>query len=150
MSEETTLDKIYIQAAIEANSKFSHGDIITKEWLLKSFRMVEPLEGTKQTFEDYAFELMQNMSGFKDAMLFDYKKALQNVRSVGYRVVTPKQQTKLAMDNLKSGIRKELDKAVDLLCNIEESLLTNDEIKSRDEAQMKVSAMMAFSVKRIS
>lgn len=148
--EETTLDKIYIQAAIEANAKFAHGDVITKEWLLSAFRMVEPLEGTKQQFQNYAFELMQNMSGFVDAMLFDYKKALSNVRGVGYRVVTPKQQTKMAMDNLKTGIKKEIEKAVDLLCNIEESYLSSEDIKSRDEAQMKVSAMMAFNMKRIS
>ena len=145
----TMLDKVYIQAAKDAHKKFNYGDIITKEWLLIAFMMEEPKSGSKSDFDKYSFELMQNMSEFKDLMLFDYKKALANVRGIGYRIVTPKQQTKHAMDNLKAGVGREILKAVDLLTYVNENLLNNDEKRSREEAQMKVAAMMAFSIKRI-
>lgn len=145
-----TFDKIYITAAKEAVEQFDYGDVIPKRWLLNQFALEEPKTGTRKDFEDFAFEYLQNIEGFREEMLVNYQMYLVNIRGKGYMIAHPNQQTDLAMTRLKERVSSELIKARDTLTYVNANLLTDEEVKKRDEAQGKIAAIAAFhQVKRI-
>jgi len=146
---EGDLEKIFISAAYRANRLFDYGETISKEWLYKNFALVEPEVCTKKEFEKFNFEFLQNMEGFRWAMLTEYKKCLRSVRGVGYQIIKPTEQTNFAMDNLKSSFAKEMKKAANILVNTEVKLLTDAEVRKRDEAHGKLAAIAAFHSNRL-
>ena len=150
MSDNLTLDKLFITAANEAAEKYDYGDIITKIWLIEKFSIKVPSYGTQKDFDAANFEFLQNMEGFKLCLLETHKMLLTSVRGVGYSIVHPTSQSDHAMLKLKEAMASEIKKAVNILTHVNTDLLSQDDIKKRDEHQGKIAALAAFSRKRIS
>lgn len=144
MSGETTLDKLYIVAAQKADEQFGYGETITKEWLIENFALQKPTHGTQRDFDVFAFQYMTNVEGFKEEMLIEYKKYLVALRGKGYLIAQPKEQTDYAMVNLRQSVNSEIRKAIKTLNNVNTMLLSDSDIKKRDEAQGKIAAIAAF------
>ena len=149
MTPLVTLDKVYVSAALAAVEEFTYGDTIGKDWLLAKFGLTQPIEGTKKDFDTFAFDFLQNVEGFRGVLLEEHKMHLLNVRGVGYQIVPPKAQTKVAMDRLKEKVSAEIKRAVTVLQNTNESLLSLDQIQEKDEAIGKVAAITAFNRQRL-
>ena len=147
--EQLINDKLFIAAAKRANDIFDYGSTIKKEWLMKQFLIEEPEISTKIIYSKLAFEFMQNMEGFRNLMLNEHKKHLVNVRGDGYLVVLPKNQTVEAIDKMKREVGKELNRAMCILQNVNENLLSNDEILRKDAEVGKVAAISVFTKKRL-
>ena len=144
------LDKVYISAAETAYALYTYGSVIPKNWLVSQFCLTQPSHGSKKDFDEFAFEFLQNIEGFKSEMLKSYKMHLESVRGVGYRIVLPKEQTDVAMSRLKDKVSTEIRKAVDVLQNVNENLLELDDLRKRDESIGKIAALSAFQKRRIS
>lgn len=147
--QESSLS-IYETVSANANLTFEYGHLITREWLLQQFSLREPSYGSKKDFEDFAFEFLQDIEEFKRIMLTEHKKLLISVRGRGYRICLPNQQVKETMDAFKRDIDRATGKATLRLININEHLLTSDEIRSRDDSHGRIAAIHAFSGKRLS
>lgn len=147
---ETINDKLYETAAERANVVFAYGETIPMDWLKDQFAIVEPAVAKKETYTKIQFELMRNMDGFRDIMLTEYKKHLVNITGKGYLIVHANEQTLHAMDKLKKSVSREMRRAVSVLHNIQEDLLTSDEIRRRDDNLGKIAAISSFSKKRLS
>lgn len=146
---EGELEKIYVTAAFRANKDFGYGQTIPKAWLYKNFGLVEPEICSKKEFEKFNFEFLQAMEGFRWIMLTEYKKCLRSIRGIGYQIIDSSEQTKFAMDNLKSSFKKEMKKAASILVNTDVQRLTDAQIRKNEEAQGKLAAIAAFHSNRL-
>lgn len=146
--DNITLDKLWIIAANKAANEFTYGDIINKSWLMNEFAIDMPELGSQSDFNNANFEFLQNMEGFKTYLLEYHKMFLQNVRGVGYKIMLPSHQSDYAIVRLRNNVSTEIKKAMDTLTHINESMLTQEDIRKRDENQGKIAALSAFSKKR--
>jgi hypothetical protein len=144
------INKLGIVAAHRAAIEFDYGSIINKEWLMDAFEINTPDYGSAQVFIDAGFEFMQNMDLFRECLLEDYQMCLVNIRGQGYQIIPPRQQSDYAMTRLRKTLSHEINRTVRTLTHINEQLLSQDDIKRRDEQQGKIAALAAFSkAKRI-
>jgi hypothetical protein len=142
-------DKPYIAAAEQSVKEFTYGDMIEKSWLFKNFNMNQLTTGTREEFEAFSFEFLQNIEGFKEYLLETHQRLLVCQRGKGYIILPPKSQSDYAMTNLKTKVSAEINKAVKALTHINENMLSYADIKKRDEQAGKVAALAAFSKTRI-
>jgi len=149
MSGEVINDKVYITAGNKAAVEFNYGSVISKKWLLQEMALTEPDYGSKADFQNFAFEFMQVIEGFKAHLLEEHKMLLVSKRGAGYLVVMPNQQSDVAMARLRGTVGAEIKRAITTLTHINEDLLTQDDIKRRDEHQGRIAALAAFSTKRM-
>lgn len=147
--EQVHLDKTYILAANKAAKEFTYGQIIKKQWLIENFMLNEPKYGTRYDYEKFAFEFLENIEGMKKNMLEAHKMCMRSVRGEGYLIVMPNDQSDYAMDNFKNNVGQAIKKVTEILKNVDESLLTDESIRRRDEQIGKVAALAAFTKKRI-
>jgi hypothetical protein len=148
--DKIILDKVFIIAAEKAIKEFNYGDVISKQWLLEQFGIEMPEIGTQKDFNDFSFEFLQNMEGFKNYMLTQHKMLLVSVRGIGYEIVLPKHQSDYAMTRFKNNLNFELKKAIDTILLTNEAQLSHEDIKRRDSQHGKIAAIAAFTEKRIS
>lgn len=141
--EEAT--KPHIKVVEVLVQSFTYGDLIPNEWLSDIFNLKLPTYGSKKQFDMYAFEFMGILEGVKKFLLEEHKMYLKNVRGRGYLIVLPKQQSDIAIDTLRRSISTELTKAFKAIINVNEALLTNDDILKRDLNHGRVAAIAAFS-----
>lgn len=141
--EEAT--KPHIKVVEILVQSFTYGDVIPNEWLSDVFNLKLPTYGSKKQFDKYAFEFMGMLDGVKKFLLEEHKMYLRNVRGKGYLIVLPKQQSDVAVDILKRSISTEITKAFKAITNVNEALLTNDDILKRDLNHGRVAAIAAFS-----
>jgi len=142
---EVIEDKTYITAAKAASELFNYGDLITKNWLLESFKLSEPETGTRKDFEEFAFKFLAHIEGFKTEMLESYTMHIISVRGEGYRIVMPSQQTDAAVSKLRKVMASEMKKAVNVMMFTNESHMQHDDIRRRDDMLGKVAALRAFN-----
>ena len=135
--------------AKKASDIFTYGDIIPHSWIMNAFRLEAPEQGTRDQFAKFQFEILSYTEGLKDILLAEYKMYLKNVRGEGYIVIKPAEQTDVAMDTLRVSVQTNIRKAMSALTNINESLLTMDQLRHRDETTGKIAALSVFSKRRL-
>ena len=136
-------------AAEEADDIFDYGDLVSKQWLLDRFGISLPQIATQKMFDDLSFMFLEHMEEFRNIMLVDYKKHLFNVRGQGYMICQPNQQVDLAMVKFKKSINTEINVALRVLNNINETLLDSAQIGHRDTSHGKIAAVQAFCKTRL-
>ena len=138
---------VWVQAASDVVTEFDYGDVIPHEWLAAHLEL-SPREGLMTVNEHRAldFEAMAKMDGLRNTLLEQHQRHLENVRGVGYRVVPPQLQTDAAMRQLTQDMRRSLGKTMKVLLNVNESLLTLDDLRENTEARSKL-AWIALSAK---
>ena len=145
--EKLHLDKTWIIAGDLIFQTYSYGSVVKKEWLMSHFKLVEPKLGNAKTFEKFAFRYMECVEGLKKYMLEEYQMLLISKRGEGYLIVLPEHQVEVAMDTLKKSVITEINRAVHTLQNINESRISLNSKRERDEAIGKIAALTAFSRK---
>ena len=139
------VDKPHLKVANNIAKMFNYGDVVTNEWLADNFKLRLPTYGSKKQFEAYAFEFLGMLEGVKKSLLEDHKMYLTNVRGKGYLIVMPNRQSDVAVDKLKKSISTEINKAFRAITNVNEALLTNEDILKKDLNHGRVAAIAAFS-----
>ena len=139
------VDKPHLKVANNIAKMFNYGDVVTNEWLSDNFKIKLPTYGSKKQFEAYAFEFLGMLEGVKKSLLEDHKMYLTNVRGKGYLIVMPNRQSDVAVDKLKKSLSSEVNKAFRAITNVNEALLTNDDILKKDLNHGRIAAIAAFS-----
>ena len=140
-----SFEKLYIETANKAAQEFKYGDTISKQWIIENFKLKKPSVGTQKQFEDYAFELLGMTEGFKKHLLEIHKMHLVSIRGNGYSIAMPENQADIAMNKLRKSVSSELNKAANIIANINDSLLTDEQAKKRDSEHGRLAAFTAFS-----
>jgi hypothetical protein len=139
------VDKPHLKVANNIAKMFNYGDVVTNEWLADNFKLRLPTHGSKKQFQAYAFEFLGMLEGVKKSLLEDHKMYLTNVRGKGYLIVMPNRQSDVAVDKLKKSLSSEINKAFRAITNVNEALLTNEDILKKDLNHGRVAAIAAFS-----
>lgn len=138
----TTLHPEWRQAAKDIADKFSYGDLVTMEWLQKSFHLVEPT--TIEQFKSYQLEFLSSMDALRQELLEEHRLVLRNVRGSGYEVVEPNEQVQYAWHSAFGKVKQELGKLAGALRHIRHEELSDEKRKEHSDAQAKLCGVSAF------
>lgn len=128
---------------------FDYGQTITFEWLHKAFDLAQFQEGTKEEFQKYQFAFLEHMDAFREELLLKQKKALRNIRGVGYLIIQPAEHVDLAKDKFRYFVAKGMEVAAEILDNTAFDRLTQEELQANREAQAKIAAFKAMARKTL-
>jgi hypothetical protein len=148
--EKLPLDPIWRQAAMDAVVEFGYGATIPREWLLGNLG-IEVNKGpmTAEQHQADAFEMLRKVEGFRDAMLYEHKRLLVNVRGVGYKIIEPPHQTDAAMRRLAVDLGKTISKTMAALVNINDAVLGIEDARENAEAKNKVAWLNTVGIKQL-
>jgi hypothetical protein len=144
-----TLFPTWKQAVLDANQQFDYGDTITFQWLREAFQLPEINYGSREAFQKAQFDFLEHMDGFRETLLCDHKKALRNIRGIGYVVVQPRDHAELAKEKFRYFIAKGIEKAEEILENTAFDRLTQQEMQENRDAQAKIAAFKAISRRQL-
>lgn len=130
------------QAAKDIAESFKYGDIITLEWLQKSFHLKDP--STIVEFRDYQFAFLGNMDSLRQELLQEHRLLLSSVRGVGYELVEPNEQVETAWQSTFVRVKRELKKLAGAIRHIRYDELTDEKRREHADAQAKLSGIHAF------
>ena len=148
-TQNPVLDCPVQRTLIKITENYTYGDMIKHSWLYEHLEIEFPQFGEKHEFEAPMFKYMSYLQALQDMLLREHQMYLMNSKGYGYRIVKPGEQADVAMSRFREKIRKETNKAMEALTYINTKLLTDDQIKRKDEAIGKVAALSAFSAKKI-
>ena len=150
MTDELKLHPIWKQAALEAVSEFDYGDVIPLTWIREHLEIEEP-EGlmTMERHRELSFDLLSKVDGFRTEMLENHKRMTVNVRSVGYKVVHPVDQTDAAMKRFQREFYKSWSNAMSNLIHINDSMISLEDARANAEAKAKLAWFKNTGTKRI-
>lgn len=128
-----------------AANEFSHGDVISMQWLHDNFKITKPVNGTFDDFQKYQFAFLEAIDGFKNELLENHQMAIVNIRGEGYRVLQPKEHTGYAEEKFKKDLKKCAIKAVSILTHTKFDALDDNERRQSADVKGRIAAMYAMS-----
>jgi len=145
----TELYPLWKQTAKDIARVFDYGDLIPHEWINNKLGVVYPNMFTLEEYKKISFARLTAIEKLKDELLENYQMDLYSDRGVGYRIVTPMQQTNLAVSDMETKLKKAIKKTVARLSNVNYSFIDNDEKNRNSEAIGRMAAIRAFTAKKI-
>lgn len=150
--EDLQLFPMWKQAVIDfVSGNPKPGDIITEEWKNSHFGIYPPPFGTADVFKEYNLKMLAAFDSFQAALLEEYQIHLKSDRKGGHIVLAPNEQTRIAVEDCNTGIKKALKKSKVKLDNVATEALSSDERKEHTDAQVRMSMLAAMhkKVKRL-
>lgn len=148
MAENVRFDNPILHAIAEFKAAgFTYGKVIPTEWFMDRF-------GIKPWTNVHEYNQAQTlyatyMGQFRNKLLIEMKMALRTKPGHGQEVVLPTEQTSWAMDEAKSAITKELEKARDRLTYVNTAELNDAERKENTDAIAKLSFFSRKAAKEL-
>lgn len=125
----------------------TYGSLITDEWLDEAFGIKPP-----KTIAEYKrAELIRlsQIESLKESLLENHRMLLARVKSVGYTVLPPEQQTRHVMDNRMREVRAAFGKLNRELTFVDVAALNDAQRKENSDALAKLGMLRSFVRKRI-
>ncbi len=132
----------WVTAAADAATRFDHGDIIQKKWLMTAFAIRTPRLAREQ--ELAALEFMACMRRFRMRLLRDAHKLVRSDRRGGYLVVAAADHVVVAMDDTTHALAKAFGEGKAKLEHAPVELMTPAQRAARSDAQAKLAAAKAM------
>lgn len=117
----------------------TYGSLITDEWLREAFGVGEPKTIADAQRNDLI--MLQQTQALRDSLLESRNMMLRRVQGVGFSVVPPDQQTRVAMEDRTREVRNALRKLAREVSHVDRSRLTDDQRKENADAQAKIGAL---------
>lgn len=118
----------------------SYGDTISHQELRELIGLPDPAYLDNFTdIQTAQLAYVYSMDHIKKALLEDECKDLQSTRGVGYTVVHPGEQTKLAVDECEDKLKKLLRKTVKRVSFVDHTQLTDEQRKENTDALARMS-----------
>lgn len=138
----TALFPAYKQAASEAATEFTYGDLIPLEWI-DAHSGIEFPEGKQliTVYNKIALKKLSFLGQFIEEMLEEYKMRLKNVRGEGYRIVNPHDQADDAQEQFAKRLEKEADKAVNIISNTRHDMLDAEGRKKSVDTLVRIQSV---------
>jgi len=149
---ELDVHPVWKQAAREAIQEFRYGDIIPLEWIRSRLEIYTPSQHERMTLQQHrelSFDLLRKVEEFKRTMLEDHTCLLMSVRSQGYRLVEPPQQTDAALQRFVSDFHKSWHKAMAAMMHINADALSLDDMRGNTEAKLKLAYLKKMTAAQI-
>jgi hypothetical protein len=120
----------------------TYGDTLSLEWLYKEFGIDMPRPGTPyHEAEKAMFKFLSVFKQFEKEMLENKQMALANIRTKGYRIVPPNEQTKWSEEDGIKTIKKALKLMYIRQTNVAFDLLTSEERKDNADSLARLSML---------
>jgi hypothetical protein len=130
-------------------SKPKPGTVIKREWLLEIFGLNEPTSWTRDEWEKFNFAWLYNMEKMRDTLLEEHCIDIRKLPRVGYEVIAPKDQTRIAMREGMNEIAKALTKTARRVLHVDTKQLSERGKRENLEALAHVQELrMSFSKHR--
>ncbi len=149
MSKKTRKLPLWKQAVEDIVEDYDYGDVINLDWFYDSFGTLPPEKGTLEEFKAFQLDFLANIENVKNELLEEHDMMLVSVRGVGYRIVKPKEQVKIAWEKLKYDVVKALSKGERRIVNINTEMISKEQRQERTEKLAKISQLKTFQRKRL-
>lgn len=146
LAEETPAWRIAVDRAAR---DFGFGQTIPKEWLEREFGIEWPEQMSKSEAQRIGFKFFSAMHAFSNALLETHKMALCANNRGGWVVVRPGEQHLYAVDIMRRGIARAMERANEVIDNTRVDMLTIDEAAARLNAKAKIAQIASMSRKRL-
>lgn len=121
---------------------FTYGDLIPHEWFHEHFGLETPV--TAQEQKDFQTAMLANFGSLRAHMLEHYSMDLQCVRSTGYLVVRPEEQTLHALADTRKRMRSALAEGIQRATFVRHDLLTEEQRRENTDALAKLANTRAM------
>lgn len=133
-------------ATEKAAAQFSYGDMITHTWLKENLGVAIPEFGSRDAIQNAQLDFLGAFETLRYELLTGYQMYLSSVRGEGYRVVLPKEQVGLAMEQLEKRVSAEIRKASAAIENVRVDMLEQDDMRRRDDAVARIGSLSALGL----
>lgn len=131
--------------AFEAHG-YSYGDLLTKEWFIRAIGMDVPESGARFTMEQlnrFELSILQQFKPFRTAVLEKFQMDLVSDRAGAYIIIAPKDQPERAYRDLTTGIKREMDRGLARIRNVNTGRLTAQERAALMDVMAKAADLAA-------
>ena len=118
------------------------GDTLTKERLLQLFGIRQA--ATIADHQANTFEFMSQMDSLRKRLLRNHNLMLRVITGVGYIVVAPEDQTKVAMRSRGAEVARTLNKLAEAVQFVDTSKLSMAQRQENADAQAKVGTLASM------
>jgi hypothetical protein len=126
--------------AIEAG-RWTYGDLITHAELQELVDLPEPTgQCTVDEYKSWRFKYLNETSALAEHLLTEEQMALRSEPGVGYRIVMPSDQTRVAEMDLQSAIAKAFKQAGMRIKNVNHELLTSEQVRQNSDAAVRLAS----------
>jgi hypothetical protein len=125
----------------------AYGSLITDEWLDAAFG-IKPPQTIAEAERAQLVRLSQRES-LRESLLENHSMLLSRVTGVGYSVVPPELQTKVAVEQRTKEIRAALHKLAREISFVNTALLSDEQRKENSDAQAKLGGLRSLFRKQL-
>lgn len=116
-------------------------DIIPHEWFYTAFDIPMPTESTPLKIAEKAkLQWLGQFDKLKTALLERHQIDLKNVPGLGYCIVPPRDQSRMALEDMVVGMKKLIRNGMDRSINVDRALLSPDERRQDADTQARIGA----------
>lgn len=124
--------------------KKTYGDLLSFEWLYEAFEIEQPAETTSlKEAEKLKLQFLAEFKKFEAEMLTEYQMDIRSVRSRGYEVVHPQEQTRRAEQDFQAEMKRISRQVAGRLANVNHTLLSARERQQNADAVARLSSLRA-------
>lgn len=123
------------------------GGLITDEWLREAFGVKEPKTIADAQRNDLV--MLRQTECLRESLLENRNMMLRRVQGVGYTVVMPQQQTKLAVEDRTREVKSALRKMAREISHVEVAALDDAQRKENVDAQAKLGQLRSMFRKQL-
>lgn len=128
---------------------FAAGDTVEHGWFFEAFGLQMPAPDTPcREAEKTRLQFLAAFETMRQVLLEEYQVALASVRSIGYRIVPPAEQTKWAESEGIEDVKHAMRKMASRLTNVDMTAISAERRKDNADALARLS-MLSGMVKQI-
>lgn len=144
------VEQSWLERAVHAFlAEFDYGAAVGPGWFEKHLEIQWPDRGTREAYKRVALVQFERMDALRSVLLEEHRMALRSMGKGAYHVVTPDEQHRFAMEQLRSGIERETRKAWRVIEYTDTEKLSDPARKAREEASAKLAAFEALAKRRL-
>ena len=123
---------------------YTYGDLLTKEWFIRAIGMDVPAPDARFTIEQlnrFELSILQQFKPFRTAVLEKFQMDLVSDRAGAYLIIAPKDQPERALRDMNTGIKREMDRGLARIRNVNAARLTAQERQQFMDVMAKAADM---------
>lgn len=125
----------------------THGSLISDEWLHEAFGIKEPR--TIAEAEKNKLVFLRQFTCLSESLLQNHKMMLRRTRGVGYTVVLPEHQTKVAMADRTREVKAALARLAMEISHVDTVALTDSQRQENTNAIAKLGVLRGMVRKQL-
>lgn len=125
---------------------YQPGTVINKSWFMNQFYIADPVTAEDQ--KNASLEFMTSIEALKAELLETHKIELVCVFGTGYKIVHPREQTRLALITRSRNISREARRMVNSIIHVDTEKLSDAERCEHTDGLAKATSIAAMVSRR--